>query len=286
MNASSSIVVPSRVKVIRETSRSLAEEAYGQLLEQLSLSDPNFGARARSRSSSPSSAPESSSAGRGAGDRLPVKGGGVDPPHLVRQCSLVQLCPQRGPRGHPVQQRAEALVMPPLDEVRELRRRTRCTPAGAAPGRGSARCGQVAGVQLPHLVSSASRPRRHVDAQHRRPTRQQLGHQPSFRRGSSCSTAPVPVMQGAPAALASVRRARLWAARPPRPRSRRRWPNTRWLSPLTISRRDSRGCAARLLPADPAQSLRPRAAPPPSSTASGASLRARARPAGYRGAGA
>lgn len=60
MNANGNIVVPSRVKVIRETSQSLAEEAYGQLLEQLSLSDPNFGARARSRSSSgsPSSAPE------------------------------------------------------------------------------------------------------------------------------------------------------------------------------------------------------------------------------------
>ena len=49
MNTSGNIVVPSRVKVIRETSQSLAEEAYGQLLAQLSLSDPAFGARARGR---------------------------------------------------------------------------------------------------------------------------------------------------------------------------------------------------------------------------------------------
>jgi hypothetical protein len=40
-------VVPNKSKVMKQASMSLAEDAYGQLLEQLSLSDPNFGRRAR-----------------------------------------------------------------------------------------------------------------------------------------------------------------------------------------------------------------------------------------------
>lgn len=40
-------VVPNKARVMKQTSMSLAEDAYAQLLEQLSLSDPNFGRRAR-----------------------------------------------------------------------------------------------------------------------------------------------------------------------------------------------------------------------------------------------
>ena len=38
-------VVPNKAKVMKQASMSLAEDAYGQLLEQLNLTDPNFGSR-------------------------------------------------------------------------------------------------------------------------------------------------------------------------------------------------------------------------------------------------